>query len=88
MLGQMTQKESREISAEFIGEMIYYTSRHGLRKYGANEEYIKTHPEYNHINCLIARLGKYLSTGNKKYLVDVADFAMLEFKHPLAQIQK
>lgn len=34
------------------------------------------------IKSLYLRLDKYLQTGNTEFLMDVANFAMIEFKHP------
>lgn len=36
----------------------------------------------NAIDSLKLRLKKYAQTGNAEYLVDVANFAMIEFMHP------
>lgn len=42
-------------------------------------------PDYDYIGSLIKRAELYTETGNQEHLVDVANFAMLEFvdgKHP------
>ena len=42
-------------------------------------------PDYDYIGSLIERAELYRKTGNQEHLVDVANFAMLEFvdgKHP------
>lgn len=36
----------------------------------------------NAMRSLNLRLAKYVETGNTEYLVDVANFAMIEFMHP------
>ncbi len=36
----------------------------------------------NAVESLRLRLEEYLSTGNTEYLMDVANFAMIEFMHP------
>lgn len=36
----------------------------------------------NALHSLLDRIRKYESTGNTEYLVDVANFAMIEFMHP------
>lgn len=49
-------------------------------KYGWSN---KTYPELaNAHKCIEQRLAKYLETHNTEYLVDVANFAMLEFMYP------
>lgn len=49
-------------------------------KYGPVAE---GYPErVNAIESLKLRLDKYAATGNAEYLVDVANFAMIEFMHP------
>lgn len=68
-----------DFSEEFINkmrnamEMSYY-------KYGHAK---KTYPELAQANkCIQERLNLYLKTHNKDYLVDIANFALLEFKYP------
>ena len=42
-------------------------------------------PQYDRINSMIKRLTKYQETGNKEFLVDVANICLLEFvecNHP------
>lgn len=54
-------------------EMSYY-------KYGnANKTYPELAQAYK---CIQERLELYIKTKNKDYLVDVANFAMLEFMYP------
>ena len=36
----------------------------------------------DHVSNVIARLRKYEETGNTEYLMDAANFAMIEFMHP------
>jgi hypothetical protein len=49
-------------------------------KYGAVAE---AYPEkIDAIGSLMKRLRKYAETGNIEYLVDVANFSMIEFMHP------
>ena len=70
---------SRDFSEEFVTkmknaiEMSYY-------KYGHAS---KTYPELAQAyKCIRERLGLYESTHNTEYLVDIANFAMLEFMYP------
>lgn len=43
----------------------------------------KTYPELAQaVKCVQERLDRYIETHNLEYLVDVANFAMIEFKHP------
>lgn len=54
-------------------EMSYY-------KYGWSN---KTYPELAQAyKCIKERLEAYEKTHNKEYLIDVANFAMLEYMHP------
>lgn len=36
----------------------------------------------NAVDTLKTKLNQYLTTGNKEYLMDVANYAMIEFMHP------
>ena len=69
----------RDFSEAFINkmknaiEMSHY-------KYGwANKNYPELAQAYK---CIAERLELYINTQNKDYLVDVANFAMLEFLYP------
>jgi len=43
----------------------------------------KTYPELAQAyKCIKDRLDEYVKTGNTGYLIDVANFAMIEFYHP------
>lgn len=70
---------SRDFSEEFVTkmkkaiEMSHY-------KYGFVS---KTYPELAQAHkCIQERLDLYLKTHNTEYLVDVANFAMIEFMYP------
>lgn len=68
-----------DFSQEFINKMknAIETSHY---KYGWAR---KTYPELAQAyKCARERLDLYIKTGNKDYLVDVANFAMLEFLYP------
>lgn len=46
---------------------------------------IKNKPKYDRVESMIKRLTKYKETGNKEFLVDIANFCLLEFverNHP------
>lgn len=69
----------RDFSDEFINkmknscEMSHY-------KYGWMSE---TYPELAQAyKCIQERLDLYIKTHNTEYLVDIANFAMIEFKYP------
>ena len=69
----------RDFSEEFVTkmknaiEMSHY-------KYGYM---CNTYPELAQAyKCIQERLNMYLKTHNKEYLVDIANFAMIEFKYP------
>jgi hypothetical protein len=69
----------RDFSTEFIEKMknAIETSHY---KYGWAS---KTYPELAQAyKCIAERLEAYEKTHNKDYLVDIANFAMLEFMHP------
>lgn len=77
----MTREEilNRDFSEAFVKkmknaiEMSYY-------KYGFSS---KTYPTLAQAHkCIQERLDLYEKTHNKEYLVDIANFAMLEFMHP------
>lgn len=70
---------SRDFSEEFISKMknAIEMSHH---KYGWAS---KTYPELAQaVKCIQERLDLYNETHNKEYLVDVANFAMLEYLYP------
>ena len=70
---------SRDFSKEFIVKMqnAIETSHY---KYGWAS---KTYPELAQARkCIQERLDKYNDTHNKEFLVDVANFAMLEYLYP------
>ena len=78
---KMSRKEilKRDFSEAFINkmknaiEMSHY-------KYGWAS---KTYPELAQAyKCISERLELYIETHNKDYLVDIANFAMLEFLYP------
>ena len=69
----------RDFSGEFIEKMknAIETSHY---KYGWAS---KTYPELAQAyKCARERLDEYVKTHNKEYLVDVANFVMLEFLYP------
>lgn len=56
----------------------------GAIRYG--KLHAKNKPSYNRIESCFKRLEKYNQTGNKEFLVDVANLCLLEFEecnHPL-----
>ncbi len=68
-----------EFDADFAVKMIaaMMVSYH---KYGL---VAKAYPsQYNATSDVRARMAKYRETGNKHYLVDAANFAMIEAMHP------
>lgn len=78
-LRQPTQIPESEISIPFIQRMM---DAMGLSffKYGKVAE---AYPlKVDAMASLKVRLNKYEVTGNTEYLVDVANFAMIEFMHP------
>lgn len=68
-----------EYSHDFIQGML---NRMGVSftKYGAIKDGYPN--KVNAVKSLELRLKKYRETGNTEYLMDVANFAMIEFKYP------
>lgn len=82
MLETNQQILNRDYSTEFeeLRKNRMIVSHH---KYGWCSD---TYPELAQANkCIQERLDLYNKTGNKEYLVDVANFAMIEFKYPSLQ---
>lgn len=70
---------SRDFSTEFVAKMqrAIETSHY---KYGWMSD---TYPELAQaVKCIQERLDLYIKTHNKEYLVDVANFALIEYKYP------
>ena len=78
----MTEHEKilqRDFSTEFVAHMknAVLTSYY---KYGWMSQ---TYPELAQAyKCIRERLELYEKTHNTEYLVDIANFAMIEYKHP------
>lgn len=71
---------SRDFSDEFVVKMknAIEMSHH---KYGWAS---KTYPELAQaVKCIQDRVDAYNKTHNKDYLVDIANFAMLEYMYPM-----
>ncbi len=69
----------RDFSEEFVVHMKNAIET-SFYKYGFSS---RTYPELAQAHkCIAERLDLYLKTHNKEYLVDVANFAMIEFMHP------
>lgn len=69
----------RDFNEEFIVKMkkAMLTSHY---KYGYVSQ---TYPDLAQAQkCIVPRLNKYLETHNSEYLVDIANFAMIEFMFP------
>lgn len=70
---------SRDFSTEFVAKMQRAIEASHY-KYGWMSD---TYPELAQaVKCIQARLDEYLKTGNTEYLIDVANFAMIEYKYP------
>lgn len=69
----------RDFSTEFVAKMKNAIEL-SYHKYGYVSD---TYPELAQaVNCIQERLDLYKETHNTEYLVDVANFAMIEYKHP------
>lgn len=75
-----------QMSKDFVVEMMYRTMISGYDKYGSIKSYIEANADYSNLESLKARLKLYEETKDKKYLVDVANYAMFEYMHPLHKI--
>lgn len=73
-----TKIPSSEFSKSFLQGMV---NRMGVsfHKYGKVED---AFPELDPLASLQLRLEKYQETGNTEWLMDAANFAMIEFMHP------
>ncbi len=70
---------SSEVSLDFMQGMADRMAV-SFHKYGPIAD---AYPDkVNAIDSLIARLAKYRATKNKEYLMDAANFAMIEFMRP------
>lgn len=70
---------STEFSEEFIQHMRNRMVM-SFYKYGFLRD---AYPDkVNALQSLLDRLDKYKETGNKEFLVDAANFAMIEYMHP------
>jgi len=68
-----------EISAPFMRGMVNRMMV-SLHKYGKVADAYPA--KVNAIDSLQQRLAKYAETGNTEFLMDVGNFAMIEFMHP------
>lgn len=57
----------------------------GAIRYGKLHDNCK--PKYDRIESIISRLHKYNQTGNKEYLVDIANLCLLEFEEGTGHFQ-
>jgi hypothetical protein len=70
---------ARDFSNEFI-ELMQNRIVVSHNKYGWMS---KTYPELAQaVKSIQTRLDKYLETGNREWLVDIANFAMIEYMYP------
>jgi hypothetical protein len=68
-----------EYSAEFLDGMVNRMAM-SFFKYGAVAD---AYPhKVNALESLKLRIQKYQETGNTEYLIDAANFCMIEFMHP------
>jgi len=71
---------SSEFSSDFFDRMLFHMGGRSIDKYGSIEKrYPKQDQALPHI---VDRFTKYLYTRNRKFLVDAANFAMIEFMCP------
>ena len=71
---------SSEFSTDFIDRMLFHMGGRSYDKYGAvAERYPKKEQA---LQKIVDRFTKYLYTRNRKFLIDAANFSMIEFMHP------
>lgn len=70
---------TQEISIPFVQGMLDRMIV-SFYKYGAIKDSFPSH--ISALDSLQQRIDKYKATGNTEYLMDVANFAMIEFIHP------
>ena len=78
----MTDHENilkREFSTEFVAKMKKRDTHVALQIRWMSQTYPELAQAYK---CIRERLELYEKTHNTEYLVDVANFAMIEFKYP------
>lgn len=68
-----------EFSEEFI-ELMRNRMEMSFHKYGAIADAYPN--KVSAIESAFMRVDKYIDTGNKEFLVDAANFIMIEFIHP------
>lgn len=68
-----------EVSVPFVMGMF---KRMAMSYYKYGEVAVAYPHKVDAIRSLQARLDKYAQTGNTEYLMDAANFAMIEFMHP------
>jgi hypothetical protein len=69
---------SNQISDEFVQGMLNRMI-HGYHKYG---HVLRSVDKPDSIQCLRMRLKEYRKTGNTEWLIDAANYAMMEFMAP------
>jgi len=70
-----------EFCLRFV-QLMKYAMVNSYHKYGPMADNYKTEKTMDAIGNLKKRLEKYEETGNTEFLVDVANFAMIEFQYP------
>jgi hypothetical protein len=68
-----------EFSRDFIQGMLNRMAMSWIKYGNVREAYPH---RVNALKSLEQRITKYIETGNTEYLMDVANFAMIEFMHP------
>lgn len=79
----MTQSIEEILRTEFSADFVQHMKNAmalSYYKYGPISEGYPTRVDA--VGSLMDRLREYAKTGNTEYLVDVANFAMIEFMHP------
>lgn len=79
------------LQTEFSPKFVEHMQKAMLVSFHKYGPLAKAYPEkVDAIGSLMVRLRKYADTGNTEYLVDVANFAMIEFmlpRHPTAHFK-
>lgn len=91
-LSEIDKQQTTDINSLYISEwnkefeqLMRNRLVMGALRYG--KIYQQNKPKYNRTDSMVSRINKYVESGNKEYLVDVANLCLLEFTecyHPKA----
>lgn len=77
-LDQLVGEVRRDVWSEKFTELMFNRLLMGWLRYGSKKS---GGPRYNYLKAVSDKLALYEKTGNDELLVDLANYAMLEFRH-------